>query len=234
MKDEIIKKLLDVKWNLVIMAAFCFLFAVYMYVTPVEGGLGMFMITPHNGLAGLLEMLPSIGIFLGAATFIASFVSKSTWVLGWTEPVLGALMFVAGFWELFFPYDIAVFSLTYAFVGIFLAFYVMFIALEMDRKGVGHWFMTLVLAAAIWAVSFFNMMNFAGEGAFRCPVLPGAVPGRLGLCLRRAGAFRRGSAEGFLPVPPRQEGQGRGVAASAFAVACLAGGGARLARIRAA
>lgn len=165
MKDEIIKKLLDVKWNLVIMAAFCFLFAVYMYVTPVEGGLGMFMITPHNGLAGLLEMLPWIGIFLGAATFIVSFVSKSTWVLGWTEPVLGALMFVVGFWELFFPYDIAVFSLTYAFVGIFLAFYVMFIALEMDRKGVGHWFMTLVLAAAIWAVSFYNMMNFAGEGA---------------------------------------------------------------------
>ena len=63
MKDEIIKKLLDVKWNLVIMAAFCFLFAVYMYVTPVEGGLGMFMITPHNGLAGLLEMLPWIGVF---------------------------------------------------------------------------------------------------------------------------------------------------------------------------
>ena len=71
MKDEIIKKLLDVKWNLVIMAAFCFLFAVYMYVTPVEGGLGMFMITPHNGLAGLLEMLPWIGIFLGAATLDA-------------------------------------------------------------------------------------------------------------------------------------------------------------------
>ena len=62
MKDEIIKKLLEVKWNLVIMAAFCFLFAVYMYVTPVEGGLGMFMITPHNGLTGLLEMLPWIGI----------------------------------------------------------------------------------------------------------------------------------------------------------------------------
>lgn len=165
MSQDIVRKLWDVKWNLVIMAAFCFAFAVYMYVTPVEGGLGMFMITPHNGLTGLLEMLPWIGIFLGAITFIASFASKSTWVLGWTEPALGALMFVAGFWELFFPYDIAVFSLTYAFVGIFLAFYVMFIALEMDRKGVGHWFVELVLAAVIWAVSFFNMMNFAGEGA---------------------------------------------------------------------
>lgn len=165
MLEDMGKKLLAVKWNLVIMAAFCFLFTIYMYVTPVEGGLGMFMITPHNGLAGLLEMLPWIGIVLGAATFIASFVSTSTWVLGWTEPVLGALMFVGGFWELFFPYDIKVFSLTYAFVGIFLAFYVMFIALEMDRKHVGRWFVTLVLAAAIWAVSFFNMMNFAGEGA---------------------------------------------------------------------
>lgn len=164
MVEELVKTLRGVKWNLVLMAAFCFLFAVYMYVTPVEGGVGMFMITPRNGLVGLLQMLPWIGIFLGAATFVSSFVSTSTWVLGWVEPALGILMFVAGFWELFFPYDIKVFSLAYSFVGIFLAFYVMFIALEIERKRAGNWIATLVLAAVIWVVSFFNMMNFAGEG----------------------------------------------------------------------
>lgn len=96
MLEDMGKKLLAVKWNLVIMAAFCFLFSIYMYVTPAEGGLGMFMITPHNGLAGLLEMLPWIGIVLGAATFIASFASTSTWVLGWTEPVLSGVEPVKG------------------------------------------------------------------------------------------------------------------------------------------
>ena len=165
MMEAVAKRLWSVKWNLVVMAAFCFLFSVYMYVTPAEGGLGMFVITPHDGLDGLLGMLPWIGVFLGAITFICSFVSTSTWVLGWTEPALGAVMFVAGFWELFFPYDIKVFSFTWAVLGIFLAFYVMFIALEMMRKERGHWFVELVLAAVIWGVSFFNMMNFAGEGA---------------------------------------------------------------------
>ncbi len=42
MLEDMGRKLLAVKWNLVIMAAFCFLFAVYMYVTPAEGGLGIF------------------------------------------------------------------------------------------------------------------------------------------------------------------------------------------------
>lgn len=163
--DEMKKKLWDVKWNLVVMAVFCFGFAVYAYVTPAEGGSGVFMITPHNGLPGLLKVIPWCSLVLGVLGIIASFASKSTWVLSWLEPVLGLFMFVFGFWELFFPYDISVFSKTFAFVGIFLAFYVMFIALEMDRKNKGRWFVTLVLAAAIWCVSFFNLMNFAGESA---------------------------------------------------------------------
>ena len=163
--EDIKKKLWDVKWNLVVMAVFCFAFAVYAYVTPVEGGPGTFMITPHDGLEGLLKMIPWCSLVLGVLGLITPFASKSTWVLSWLEPLLGLFMFVFGFWELFFPYDINVFSQTFAFVGIFLAFYVMFIALEMDRKNKGHWFVTLVLAAVIWIVSFFNLMNFAGEGA---------------------------------------------------------------------
>ena len=164
-KDQIIKKLWGIKWSLVAMAAFCFLYAVYVYVTPSWGGEGTFMITPHEGLAGLLHQLPWIFIFLGALGMILPFASTSGWVLGWTEPVLGFSMFVFGFWELFFPYDIAVFSQTFAFVGIFLAFYVMFIALHMDRVNKGRWFAELCVAAATWIVSFVNIMDFAGAAA---------------------------------------------------------------------
>ena len=163
--DCLKEQLLLVKWNLVIMAVFCFGMAAYNYVTPSWGGLGMFMITPHDGLAGILSMLPWCAIVLGVLTGIASFVSRSGWVLSWVEVLMSLFMFVFGFWELFFPYDISVYSQTWAFVGIFLAFFVMFIALHMDRVDAGHWFVELCVAAATWSVSFINIMNFAGEGA---------------------------------------------------------------------
>jgi len=163
--DAIKEQLLLVKWNLVIMAAFCFGMAAYNYVTPSWGGLGMFMITPHDGLDGILAMLPWCGIALGVLTGIASFVSRSGWVLSWIEILMSLVMFVFGFWELFFPYDIGVYSQTWAFVGIFLAFFIMFIALHMDREGVGHWFVELCVAAATWIVSFINIMDFAGPAA---------------------------------------------------------------------
>ncbi|MBE6469216.1 MAG: hypothetical protein E7001_04495 [Coriobacteriaceae bacterium] len=164
MKD-LMGKLGRVKWNLVIMAAFCLLYAAYIYVTPATGGEGTFMITPEEGLPGILAQLPWIGIFLGATGLIASFASTSGWVLSWTEPALAAVMFVAGFWELFFPYDIRVFSQTFAFIGIFLAFYVMFVSFEMERTGRGNWLVALALAAATWIVSFVNIMDFAGHAA---------------------------------------------------------------------
>lgn len=86
MKESTVKKLWSVKWNLVIMAAFCFAYAVYIYVTPAAGGEGTFMITPTAGLPGLLKQLPWIFIGLGVLGIISSFASTSGWVLAWTEP----------------------------------------------------------------------------------------------------------------------------------------------------
>ena len=165
MVDEIVKKLKGVKWSLVAMAAFCFGYAVYMYVTPVWGGLGLFMVTPRDGLDGLVALLPWIGIFLGATTLILSFASTSAWVLGWTEPVLGAGMLALGLWELYFPYNLVAFSQVYAVVGMFLAFYIVFVALEMARRGAGHWGVELALALVILCVSFYNLMGLGGAGA---------------------------------------------------------------------
>ena len=163
MKDLIVRRLLRVKWGLAVMAVFSLFLSFYVYVTPAQGGTGMFMITPTNGLEGTIEQLPWFLIVFGALAFIGSVVSKSTWVLGFVEPVMALIMFVVGFWELFFPYDFTVVSQTWAVVGVFLSFYVMFIALEIDRKRAGVWSAVLVLAAAIFIVSFVNLFNFAGD-----------------------------------------------------------------------
>ena len=154
---NLLEKAARVKWNLVIMAVFCVLYAAYIYVTPASGGEGTFMITPVTGLPGILAQLPWIGIFLGAVGIIASFASTSGWILSWTEIALSLVMF--------FPYDIRVFSQTFAFVGIFLSFYVMFISWEMDRVSKGLWLVELAIAAATWITSFVNIMDFAGSGA---------------------------------------------------------------------
>ena len=126
MKDLIVRRLLRVKWGLAVMAVFSLFLSFYVYVTPAQGGTGMFMITPTNGLEGTIEQLPWFLIVFGALAFIGSVVSKSTWVLGFVEPVMALIMFVVGFWELFFPYDFTVVSQTWAVVGVFLSFYVMF------------------------------------------------------------------------------------------------------------
>lgn len=163
MKDATLKKLLAVKWNLVLMAVFCFCLAVYTFITPETGGEGMFYVTPRDGLTGILNLIPWCFIVFGGLGFIASFASKASWVLGWTEPLLGAGMFVWGFWELIFPFDISEFGTTFGFVGIFLAFYLMFVALDMDAKKTGKWLAELVLAAVVWIVSFWGLMNLSGR-----------------------------------------------------------------------
>ncbi|MDY2776845.1 MAG: hypothetical protein SOU51_00475 [Collinsella sp.] len=166
MYQEIVRRLWEVKWSLVLMAAFCFAFAFYVYVTPVYGGLGMFPITPRDGAAGLLGILPWVGIFLGAVSIVASFASRSTWVLGWTEPAIGAFMLLVGFWSLFQPGVLSVFSRSYGAFGIFLAVYISLIALEMERKSVGHWWAELVVAAATWCISLLNLMDLAGADGY--------------------------------------------------------------------
>ena len=164
MKDIIVRRLLNVKWSLAVMAVFSFFLAFYVFMTAPQGGAGMFPFTPENGLPGTVEQLPAFLIVFGALSFIGSFVSKSTWVLGFVEPVMGLAMFLVGFWILFFPYGfIAAPAQTWGAVGVFLALYVLFISLEVDRKRAGLWPGELALAIAMLVVAFANLFGFGGN-----------------------------------------------------------------------
>ena len=164
MKDIIVRRLLNVKWSLAVMAVFSFFLAFYVFTTAPQGGAGMFMITPENGLPGTVEQLPAFLIVFSALSFIGSFVSKSTWVLGFVEPAMGLVMFLVGFWTLFFPYGfVAASAQTWGAVGVFLALYVLFIALEVDRKRAGIWPGELALGIVMLAVAFANLFGFGGN-----------------------------------------------------------------------
>lgn len=150
------------KWSLVLMAVFCFAWAVFTFFTAPIGGQGLFMITPTNGPAGLVPLLSWCGVVMGAVTLLATFLSRPTWVIGWLEPVMGAIMLVWGLYGIFFPTSLGDFATTYSIAGIFLALYVFFIALEMWRKDEGQWLVELAVAGVVWVVSFVGLMKVGG------------------------------------------------------------------------
>lgn len=156
--DRIKQHLLHAKWNLIAMAAGCFAIAVYNFVVPAGGVLGV----AGSGLDGVVGMLPWFGIVIGALALIGSFVSRSTWVLSWTEVVLDAIMFVLGFWFLFFPSTMGPYDSVLAFVGVFAAVVLVCVAMEMDRHDAGRWGICLAVAAVVAVLAFALAMRFAG------------------------------------------------------------------------
>ena len=106
--------LLQAKWNLVVMAACCFVMAVYNFVVPASGVLGV----AGSGLDGVISALPVCGIVAGALSLVGSFASKSTWVLSWVEVAFEIAMFALGFWGLFFPTTMGDYAGVLAFAGV--------------------------------------------------------------------------------------------------------------------
>ena len=82
------RRLSGSKVGLIVLAAFCFIWSVYMYVTPLTGGAGLFMITPENGTTGLVALLPWCAVVVGFITSLATLIMRPSWVLGWVEPTL--------------------------------------------------------------------------------------------------------------------------------------------------
>ena len=163
MGDIIARKLWNAKWGLWAMTLFSWVLAFYLFITPAQGGQSFFMVTPTNGIVGVLAQLPWFLIVFGALALIGSFVSRSTWVLGLVEPIMGAVLLVVGLWELSFPYDFVVSSQVWAFVGLFLGAYVAFVGLEIDRKLAGIWPAVLAIAACVVVVSLLNLFRVGGE-----------------------------------------------------------------------
>lgn len=155
-------RLWDVKWSLVAMAVFCFFMAFYVFVTPPQGGRGMFLITPTSGAEGLLAAVPWCGIVMGLLVFFGSLASKSPWVLGWTEPIVGIVMLLVGLWALNFPTSVAPFATTYGVMGIVVALYLLLVALDMYVRDAGQWLAVLAVAGATWVLGFLSLLGVAG------------------------------------------------------------------------
>lgn len=164
LKELVVERLLGVKWNLVAMGAVSLVFAVVVFTAPA------------HRLAEPLSLLPWLGIALGALGLVGSFVSTSGWVLGWTEIVMALAMFLVGFWTLFFPVNpvtAATFSQVLGFAGIFLAFYVLFVALAMDRAGCGNWVVELIVGIVALVASLAGLLGVAGvDGVQAVAALP--------------------------------------------------------------
>ncbi|HJG31447.1 MAG TPA: hypothetical protein K8U80_08650 [Collinsella ihuae] len=150
--------LLQTKWNLVVMAACCFIMAAYNFVVPASGVLGV----AGSGLDGVISALPVCGIVAGALSLVGSFASKSTWVLSWVEVAFEVAMFALGFWGLFFPTTMGDYAGVLAFAGVFAALYLVAVSLEMDRMGAGRWVVALCVAVVVAVLALALAMGFAG------------------------------------------------------------------------
>lgn len=159
-----VARLADVKWGLVAMAACCFFMAFYVFVTPPQGGRGLFLITPLGGAEGLLSAVPWCAIVMGLAVFFGSIASRSPRTLGWAEPALGVAMLLAGLWALNFPVSLPAFAVTYGAMGIVAAFYLLLVALDMYVREAGQWLAVLAVAGATWVLAFMSMLGVAGLG----------------------------------------------------------------------
>ena len=162
-KRALAASLPNVKWGLVVMAVFCFAWSVYMYLTPPFGGAGILMITPENGPAGLVTLLPWCAIVVGAASALGTALSRGAWVLGWVEPLLSILALVGGVVGIYSSAQLGAFGTVYTIAGVYLAVYIVAIALEMYRRGENRWYVELALAVVVWIIAMAGGLNFAAE-----------------------------------------------------------------------
>lgn len=156
---RVAQKLSRAKWGLIVMAAACFFWTFYMFVTPSEGGAGFFMITPVAGPAGLVAAFSWCAIMAGAASALGCALSRSAWVLGWTEPVLSFAMLLAGLYGIYEPTRLPSFNVAYTVIGVFLALYVAAVAVELYRRGERFWYVELAVAFVVFAASLAGGLN---------------------------------------------------------------------------
>ena len=160
-KQAFAGKLKGAKWSLIVMAVFCFAWAAYTFVTAPFGGAGVFMITPEEGPAGLVAALPLCLILTGLVGFLGTVLSRTAWVLGWTEPIANIVLIAAGLWGLWGGASTLSFGAAYTVLGVYLALYIALVALELNRRGADRWYIELIVAAVAWAIVLVNGLNHA-------------------------------------------------------------------------
>lgn len=160
-KQAFAGKLKGAKWSLIVMAIFCFAWAAYTFVTAPFGGAGVFMITPEDGPAGLVAALPLCLIAIGLLSFLGTALSRTAWVLGWTEPIANVVLIAAGLWGLWGGASTLSFGVAYTALGVYLALYIALVALELNRRGAERWYMELIVAVVVWAITLISGLNHA-------------------------------------------------------------------------
>lgn len=151
------------KWGLVVMAIFCFAWAIYTFFTQPYGGNGFLMITPIDGPAGLVRILPVCMVAVGAVASVVTMISHVKWALGWFEPAMGFIMLLVGLVWMF--NGAGNFSQAFTLAGILLALYQMVAALELYRQDNRMWVVNLGLAVATWIIAMALGLNMAAPAA---------------------------------------------------------------------
>lgn len=152
--DMIFDRLRGLTWSHVAMAACCFVLGAVLFVSPAW---------VHADFVRLQQLLSWFAIASGALSLIGSFASAAPFSLRGVEPVAGVVLLAGGLWTLNFPLAASTFAVSVSALGIFLALYLVLTALEMDRRGAGHWVAQLVGALAVLAVSFAGLFGLAGS-----------------------------------------------------------------------
>lgn len=152
--DMIFDRLRGLTWSHVAMAACCFVLGAALFVSPAW---------VHADFVRLQQLLSWFAIASGALSLIGSFASAAPSSQCGVEPVAGVVLLAGGLWALNFPPAASSFSVSVSALGIFLALYMVLTALEMDRRGAGHWVAQLVGALAVLAVSFAGLFGLAGS-----------------------------------------------------------------------
>lgn len=151
--DAVFARLRGLKWGLAVLAAACFVLGCALFVSPAWG---------YADYARLQQVLSWFAIAAGALSLIGAFASGSEFVLTGAEPVMSGVLLLAGLATLLFPFAAFSFVPVCAALGIFLAFYILACALEMDRRGLGNWVAELIVALAVLIVSLANLFGVAG------------------------------------------------------------------------
>lgn len=167
---ELIRRASRRAWAQVAMAAFCFIWCVFMFTTPMAGGAGFLMITPENGAVGLAQLLPWCSIVMGVLVALGALANQDADVLGYADAAIAAIMVVAGLWGIFNPYAMTSFSTVYTVGGVLIALYLALTACELYRRG-SAWIPVAVCAAASWFVTMLGAFGFASDAvhvAYSC------------------------------------------------------------------
>lgn len=151
--DLLFRRLRGLAWPHACMAAACFMLGCSLFVAPLWD---------YADAMGVMRILSFFCIGAGACSLIGAYASEAPWAMRCAEPVAGVILLACGLWTLNFPPSPSLLKTLLFTVGVFMAFYVLVTAAEMERRGAGRWLWQLVVSLVSLAVAFAGLFGLAG------------------------------------------------------------------------